>query len=359
MVGKGKERKLLPQGDKQSIAKPSVDDRAVWEIIFGCETYLGIAVAISLGLFDLFENDIALKLEDVCKARNLSERPASALLSLTCSLGLTEFDKDDATYRLAVLGRHYFLRSSPTYLGGFIEARNNLDNLFSVSSLKKAVLQNSPQAYGSDDIFKSHEEQAALARNFTYAMHSVSMGPALSWPSNIDLNKNKTMLDIGGGSGAHCIGALSQWPSLKAIVFDISPVCQIAAEYARQYGLQDRISTHSGDMWTDPFPSSDLHFYSMIFHDWPKEKCEFLAQKSFESLPVGGRIVIHEMLFDDLRIGPPAVAAFNIDLLLWVPGQQYSGRELSNMLERVGFGDLEVKPTTGYWSIVTGKKLGN
>ena len=94
----------------------------------------------------------------------------------------------------------------------------------------------------------------------------------------------------------------------------------------------------------------------MIFHDWPPERCQFLARKSFESLPTGGRIVIHEMLFNDSRTGPFAVAAFNVDMLIAMPGQQYSKRELSTVLKEAGFRQIEVKPAFGYWSIVTGVK---
>ena len=71
----------------------------------------------------------------------------------------------------------------------------------------------------------------------------------------------------------------------------------------------------------------------------------------------GGRIIIHEMLYNDDKTGPFPVAAFNIVMLLWTTeGQQYSGRELSAMLTEAGFTDIEVKPTFGYWSIVTGRK---
>jgi hypothetical protein len=62
------------------------------------------------------------------------------------------------------------------------------------------------------------------------------------------------------------------------------------------------------------------------------------------------------MLFNDDRTGPFPVAAFNVDMLIGMPGQQYSKRELSAMLKEAGFGKIEVKPTFGYWSVVTGVK---
>lgn len=40
-------------------------------------------------------------------------------------------------------------------------------------------------------------------------------------------------------------------------------------------------------------------------------------------------------------------------MLLAVEGQQYTGRELTAMFAEVGFTDIDVKPTYGYWRIVT------
>jgi len=187
-------------------------------------------------------------------------------------------------------------------------------------------------------------------------MHSTIMAPALAWPEKIDLSLHRSMLDIGGGSGAHCIGAVTRWPKLNATVFDMASVCEVAREIAAEHGLTGRISTHVGDLWKSTLPEADLHFYGMIFHDWPPDKCRFLAGKSFAALPGGGRIIIHEMLFNDDRTGPWAVAAMNITMLLWCEGQQYSGSQLSEMLRQAGFEKIEVIPTFGYWSIVTGVK---
>jgi trans-aconitate methyltransferase len=182
------------------------------------------------------------------------------------------------------------------------------------------------------------------------------MAPALVWPDVVDLAPYQVMLDIGGGSGAHCIDALSRWPHLRAVVLDAPAVCDVAREFAIHYGLQERLSTTACDFWTDAFPPADLHFYSQIFHDWPPEKCRFLARKSFGALEPGGRIIVQEMLFNDDRTGPFAMAGLNVAMLIEMQGQQYSGKEIAAMLTEAGFIDLEGKPTFGYMSIVTGRK---
>lgn len=335
------------------IRKPRSDDKPMWDILFGVWGLPAVFVAHDLKLFSLLAKR-PLTLQEVCNAKGLKRRPAEALLSVVTSLGLMRLT--EGRYALTPVAEDYFVEGGVAYFGGLLDLTVNNYPLWSIESLKKAVLTDSAQAYGGGDVFKSHEEQAELARAFTRAMHSASMAPAMGWPEAVDLSQNHLMLDIGGGSGAHCIGALNQWPNLKAMVFDMAPVCEVAEEIAAGHRLAERIGTHVGDMWKDSFPSADIHFYSMIFHDWPAEKCRFLASKSFESLKRGGRIIVHEMLFNDERTGPFPVAAFNIDMLLWVEGEQYSGREISAMLAGAGFRDIEVKPTFGYWSVVTGLK---
>ena len=66
-----------------------------------------------------------------------------------------------------------------------------------------------------------------------------------------------------------------------------------------------------------------------------------------------GVFIEDEQLYDDDKTGHFTVAAYNMVMLLAVEGQQYTGRELTAMLAEVGFTDIDVKPTCGYWRIVT------
>src|SRR5437660_848803 len=38
-------------------------------------------------------------------------------------------------------------------------------------------------------------------------------------------------------------------PKLNAVVFDRAPVCEVAAEFAEQFNVPDRVSTVAGDTW--------------------------------------------------------------------------------------------------------------
>jgi SAM-dependent methyltransferase len=355
----GESRKRIARAGRRRLSPrsqaSSPDDGKLWEILAGIWSYPAFLVAHQIRLFELLA-ERPLTLEEIAREKGLQRRPAEALLALCASLGLVE--KVRGHYGLTRLARAYLLESSPTYFGYFLDGMTKLFPLFSVESIRRAVDTDSPQSdlAPMEDQFRGlgwHDERA---ETLTRAMHSLSIGPAMAWPATLDLSKNRTMLDVGGGSGAHAIGALSRWPKLRAIVMDAAPVCEVAREFTERAGHAARISTHVADMWNDPFPSADLHFYSMIFHDWPAERCRFLARKSFDALPPGGRIVVHEILFNDDRTGPFVAAGFNVNMLTLMKGEQYSRREVSAFLADAGFKRVQVKPTFGYWSIVAGIK---
>ena len=343
----------MTQRDSGSIQKPEMDDRAMWDILSGIFAYPAVLVSHDLGLFSLLA-ERPRTLPEVCDSLGIALRPAGALLSANAALNLVKLD--GGVYTLTKFAKTYLLKDSPTSFCGYLDLMIPLSSLYSVDSLKQAVLSDSPQAYGGEDWVKSHERQAEQARVFTLAMHGHSMGPALAWPDVIDLSQHQLMLDIGGGSGAHSIGATRRWPKLKAVVLDLAPVCDVAKEMIDQHGQNDSISTRVFDYWEEAFPAADVHFYSNNYQGWPPDKCRTLTEKSFKSLIPGGRIIIHEILFNDDKTGPLAAAAFNIVMLLWVTGQQYSGKELAQMLRDGGFINIQVKQTFGYWSVVTGEK---
>jgi hypothetical protein len=287
-------------------------------------------------------------------ALHIGERPANALLSVAAAQGFVQCSNE--VYALTPIAEGYLLPQSPTYYGGMIDLRMAAMSVYTCETLKKSVLTDTPQAYGDRDVFSANAEDPSRAQAFTRAMHSQSTAAARAWPQLLDLSGHHKMLDIGGGSGAHSIGAALHWPQLSAIVLDLAPVCPIAAEYVEQERLSNRIHTHPGDMFEDPFPTADLHFYGNVYHDWPVEKCRVLAGKSFGALPSGGRLIIHEVLYDHDKNGPLEAASIAAVMLLWQRGRQYSSRELTSILSEAGFNEIEVRRSFGLWSVVCGCK---
>ncbi len=343
----------MAQDVSSNIQTPRVDDRPVWDVIFAVYGYPALLLAHRLKVFALLAAG-PRTIEDICNSLNIKQRPAEAILTAATALGFLSLQ--EGRYSLTAVSEEYLLEKSPNYFGFFWDLMIDNYQVSSFTSLEKAILTDAPQAYGGGDIFKSHEEQIELLQRFTRGMHSISRTSAFFWPEVMDFSQHRVMLDVAGGSAAHSIGAALKLPNVKVIFLDFRQVCEIAQEYINQYGLQERIKTQEINIWSDHWPAADLHFFSNIYHDWTAEKCHFLTAKSFNSLESGGRIVIHEMLYDDQKTGPFAPAAFSMMMMGWTEGKQYSGLELSTMLKEIGFEDIQIHKAFGYYSIVTGRK---
>jgi trans-aconitate methyltransferase len=322
--------------------KPRTDDRPVWDLLAAARGYTAMLVAHDLRLFAML-GERPRTLGEICEALTLGSHPAEALLTVLASLALV--DAHNGHYALTPLARDALLESSPTYVGWYLDREIANESVFSFPSMRAAVVNNAGLTLRAD------------RHLFAHAMHSMSMGAALAWPRALDLSAHRVMLDVGGGSGAHSIGAALHWPHLQVLLFDKeAEMLKVAEGFVARYSLQDRIQMQPGDMLTDPFPAADLHLFSAIYHHWPEDRCRVLAAKSFASLPPGGRVIIHERPYDDARTGPLAVAAMTMAALLRGEAGRYSARDYSRMLNEAGFVDVEVKPTTGYWHIITGRK---
>jgi hypothetical protein len=326
----------------EDIRKQRSDDRPLWDLIAGARGYTALLIAHDLKLFAAL-GERPRTLHDICEALNLTSQPAEALLTMLESLALVQ--SHHGHYALTPLSIDALLESSPTYFGWYLDREIANASVFSFEAIKAAVLNNSGLSLRAD------------RRLFAHAMHSMSMGAALAWPKVIDLAPYPVMLDIGGGSGAHSIGAALHWPHLQVLLFDKEvDMLQVAAEFVAQYGVQDRVRVQVGDMLNDPFPDADVHLFSAIYHHWPEERCRVITARSFASLPSGGRIIIHERPYDDTRTGPLAIAAMTMPALLRGEAGRYSALDYASMLGDAGFGEIEVKPTIGYWHIITGCK---
>lgn len=61
-------------------------------------------------------------------------------------------------------------------------------------------------------------------------------------------------------------------------------------------------------------------------------------------------------VFDDDKTGPFSVAGYNIAILMFVAGQQYSGRELTQMLTVAGFTDIRITAAFHLYGVIEAKK---
>jgi methylase of polypeptide subunit release factors len=333
---------VMPPHILENIQRAHTDDRPLWDLMAASRGYTAMLIAHDLKLFALL-GERPRALADICAALQLAEHPAEALLTMLQSLSLVQ--AQNGHYGLTPLAAEALVETSPTYMGWYLDREIANEAVFSFRSLKDALVHDVPLTQHGD------------RRMFIYAMHSMSMGAALAWPKALDLAEHRLLLDIGGGSGAHAIGATIHWPHLQAVVFDRdAETLNLAREFIEQYGVAARVRTQLGDMLSEPFPVADLHLFSAIYHHWSAERGRLLSAKSFASLPPGGRIIIHERPYEETHSGPLAVVALTMLALMRGEAGPYSSHDYASLLTDAGFVDIAAKPTVGYWRIITGRK---
>ncbi len=312
----------------------------------------GILVAYQIGLFKLICNK-PMTVQNIASHMRLNPRAIQALISCASALDLVELT--NKRYQLSSLGKKYLDEKKAEYYGDVLDLLIQESAIMDFSSIKKTILTNKSQINNGKDLFENNDNLSST-NNFIKALHQKSFKPAFFWANKLDLSNHKKFIDIGGGSGIHSIAACLNNPNLNGTVCDRKSVLPFTTKYINDFNLKERIKVTELDMWKNELPLGDVHFFGDIFHDWSKDKCLFLAKKSFHSLSKNGKIILHEMLFNNKKTGPFLTAAYNMKMMVWTEGQQFSKEEIKTLLKEAGFRKIKIINSLGNWSLVVGEK---
>ncbi|UCC45725.1 MAG: hypothetical protein JSU65_07340 [Candidatus Zixiibacteriota bacterium] len=92
------------------------------------------------------------------------------------------------------------------------------------------------------------QEDAAWAREFTYALYDVNKPTAETLAKNLDLSGYQSLLDVGGGSGVMSLALVRAHQHLSACILDFEYVCAAAEKIIRRERMSRRVKTLVGDM---------------------------------------------------------------------------------------------------------------
>ena len=311
------------------------------QLSIGFWSFKALAAANELDLFARLAGTDGRTIDELAEMLNVDQRPAEMLVTACASLGLLE--GRDGRYLNSALAEEFLVPGKAYHFGGWVQMLDR--RLYPAwSRLTEAVRTNRPTSWNPDEqahIFDSEDPE--LLTLFWEAMHSLSTLTARELGAHVDLSAATALLDVGGGSGAYDIELSRRYPHLRATVFELPRVCEIASKKISAAGYEDRITVTPGDFLTDPeLPAGhDLVLLSMIMHDWTPEQDLAILRKCYAALPPGGRIVISELLVNDEKTGPPAAALMSLNMLVETVGRNYTAAEYEQWLHATGFVDVQ------------------
>jgi SAM-dependent methyltransferase len=208
------------------------------------------------------------------------------------------------------------------------------------------------------DLFSAANGKPGLQRRFLEAMHRLGLWEGERLAGMFPFSEIKTLLDVGGGSGALAISLAERFPHLTITLFDRPSVCAMAEEYVGEAQRKDRIHTLPGDFWQDALPfGADAILLSMVLHDWSPEKNLELLKRCHDVLPSGGRVLIFEQLLQQDRYGPVVACLTNLTMLLRTEsGMEYTEGDYHKLLLQAGFLRPQTIQTPGLRQLLYAEK---
>jgi predicted O-methyltransferase YrrM len=308
------------------------------EIADGLWAAQTLGAAECLDLFTFLDDRGAADAAETAEGLGLPVRPAEMLLTACAALGLLVRGGDGRYANAPVAARH-LVRGRPEFFGDYIRMLREFAYP-GWSRIVEAIRTDRPVRWEADPdehIFAA-DRRPAFFWDGLYALSSMT---ARVLDREVDLGGARSLLDVGGGAGAFDVELCRRRPDLRATVFDLPHVCEIARLRIAEAGLEDRIGVHPGDFFADELPRGhDTILLSMILHDWDEAKNRELLARCHRALPSGGTILISELLVDDDRTGPLNAALMSMNMLIGTFGRNYTAHEYHRWLRDAGFTDV-------------------
>lgn len=186
--------------------------------------------------------------------------------------------------------------------------------------------------------------KAGELRSFIGAMHAIGAPLAKRIVEAVNPGDSRALLDVGGGSGTYTIAFLRAVPEMKATLFDLPEVVEMARDRLNDEGLLDRTTLVGGSFHNHEFPyGHDLALLSAIIHSNSPEENLDLYRKVYRSLKPGGRILIRDHVMSPDRTYPRDGAVFAINMLVGTSGGgTYTYEEIETVLSQAGFNRIRL-----------------
>ncbi len=343
------------------LKSPRLDPTPIFELFRGSyATELLVAATAHFNVFERLSNG-PLAPHVLRGQLGLAERAFAVLLTALRAMRLVGTNPA-GYFELTPLAREHLLPGATLDVSGYLGMAADSGG---VREMIERLVSNSPKGQKAGEpgvgfIYRedlpSAMEDAAGARHFTLALAGRAKNVAPVLAERVPLEQAKVLVDVGGGTGIYSIACLLRNPGLRAIVWDRPEVLNVAAEFAAQYGVSDRLELRAGDMFVDPVPQGDVVLLSNVLHDWDVPECRELIARCAVALPQSGRLLIHDVYLDDALDGPLPIALYSAALFTVTEGRAYSAAEYRGWLEAAGLKPEPIVPTLIHCGLLAGVK---
>jgi len=191
-----------------------------------------------------------------------------------------------------------------------------------------------PRVHGGPmfDWFDEHPEEA---ETFNRAMGQRSMGRRAPLVDR-DWSHERTVVDVGGGTGATLIALLAAHPHLSGTIVDLEHARAGAEAAIATSGLGDRCAFVVGSFFEEVPSGADAYVLSAILHDWSDGEAGAILRTCRAAMTGNARLFLVEAVIapgDE----PDWMKLLDLHMLVALGGRERSEDEWRTLLAANGF----------------------
>jgi hypothetical protein len=166
-----------------------------------------------------------------------------------------------------------------------------------------------------------------------------------------DFSSFRTLVDLGGGTGALLTAILQSNEHLRGVLFELPKTIPQARNLIEARGLSERCEVAAGDFFKEVPLDHDVYILAHVLHDWRDEQALPLLRNCRKAIPKHGRLLIIDSV---LPLGDTPHQGKMMDLLMLTVtgGIERTAEEFSALLASANFELTRVIPTSTHQSVV-------
>jgi hypothetical protein len=201
-------------------------------------------------------------------------------------------------------------------------------------------------------VFPYYMENPEAAKVFDDAMTSLSNSVGRAVADTFDFSGAETIADIGGGHGILISSVLKKYPDAKGILFD-QPQVVAGADSPQREGVADRTEIVAGDFFKEVPVEADVYLMKHILHDWSDDESLQILKNVAENAKTGAKLLLVESVVEEQDV-PSLSGIMDLNMLAMTTGRERTAAEYASLLERAGFGFVDVHDTPSPMQLIEG-----
>lgn len=210
---------------------------------------------------------------------------------------------------------------------------------------------------GLADPFKDPARSPEDDATFDAAMADLTKITAVAVAAAYDFAPLRTVVDVGGGTGALLIGILQAHPHLHGIVFDQPHAAERALKAIAATGLAERCEAVGGDFFNEVPAGADAYILKHVIHDWNDDRAIAILKNCRRGMGEDSKLLIVEGVYPpriEQSFASRRAVTSDVNMLVNTGGRHRSEAEFRALYDAAGLTMLKIVPTRSEVKVIEG-----